>query len=72
MFQDKIVEKMKALTDKKSSDTDNGFLSNKLKLMLSQRKHNDLGDGPTSEKLRTKKLWDSIIPIHWFYLVEGQ
>jgi len=26
---------MKALTDKKSSDTDNGFLSNKLKLMLS-------------------------------------
>ena len=56
MFQDKIVEKMKALTDKKSSDSDNGFLSNKLKLMLSQRKHNDLGDGPTSEKLRTKKL----------------
>ncbi len=35
MFHDKIVDKMKALTDKKPSDGDNGFLNNKLKLMLS-------------------------------------
>jgi hypothetical protein len=48
---------MKAISDKKPNDTENGFLSNKLKLMLSQRKHNDIGDGPTSsDKLRSKKL----------------